>query len=117
MTSPRAREFFERRLPLLAASEVRALLGSRGSLAFQIGRDAWSFSFGDPEPVRRGALADADLHLTFSSAAFEAFIEGTLDVGAAVGRGEIRAQGELPLLERFGKLLQQGPQALGWDHL
>lgn len=117
MTSTRTREFFERRLPLLAASEARALLGSRGSLAFQVERDAWAFSFGDPEPVRRGALADADLLLTFSSAAFEAFLDGSLQIEDAVGRGEIRAQGEISLLERFGKLLQQGQQALGWDQL
>lgn len=117
MTSNPIRAFFERSLPLIAASEVRKLLGARGSLAFRIDREAWSFTFGDPEPVREGALPDSDLHVSFTGAAFQAFLDGTLDVGDAVGRGEVRAHGDLSLLERFGLLLQQGGPDLGWDHL
>ncbi len=110
-----ARHFFERTLPLQASAEVSRLHGTRGSVAFRVGSAAWTFRFSSDAPVRPGFDRDADLHVWFTEPAFAAFVNGTLDVSDAVAFGDVRARGDLTLLERFGRFLQKGEAALGWE--
>ncbi len=107
--------FFDRLLPLLSASEIARLHGTQGTIAFRVGTAAWTFRFASDRPVEAGIDRDADLHLWFTEAAFLRFLDGTLDVSEAVRLGAVRARGELSLLQRFGRFLQRGEAALGWE--
>ncbi len=114
MTST-APHFFDRLLPLLSAAELARLYGSQGAIAFRVGTSAWTFRFASERPVSPGFDRDAELQLWFTEAAFLRFIDGTLDVAEAVRIGGVRARGDLSLLQRFGRFLQRGEAALGWE--
>ena len=117
VTNPIAR-FFDKLLPALVLKQFEAFLEQDGCISFDItGVGQWSFTFGTEEPIAAGLDAEAGLKLTFTQGAFEKFIEGTLDVMAAVQKKEVTARGrEFILLENFGRLLRP-PQRhdLGWD--
>ena len=117
VTDPISR-FFGKVLPALVVSQFDSFLEQDGCISFDItGVGQWSFTFGTEEPVAPGLNADAGLKLTFTRVAFEKFIDGTLDVIAAVQSKEISARGrEFILLENFGRILRP-PQKhdLGWD--
>ncbi|MBI3183271.1 MAG: SCP2 sterol-binding domain-containing protein [Myxococcales bacterium] len=111
-------KFFERLLPLACVQRADDFFGYSGSIAFSIlgpGGGEWTFTFADPEPVQKGFSAEADLRLWFTGAAFEAFVGGTLDAAEAVKAGEVRAEGEVDLLQDFGGLLMPPQRDLGWD--
>lgn len=126
MTRPKARaepipgtpkHFFEVALPHLVLASLHAFLERQGTLSFDVrGVGQWSFSFGCEEPVREGLADDAELSLSFAPAAFDAFLDGSLDVVSAVRSGDITAAGtELELLEDFGRLLRPPGEDLGWE--
>jgi hypothetical protein len=110
-----ARQFFEHQLPARAAAEVGRLFASEGSIAFKVDDAAWTFRFGDVEPVVARFDRDAPLQLWFTAASFSALLDGSLDIGAAVTAGSVKARGQLSLLENFGRFLQDDKAALGWD--
>lgn len=110
------KKWFDRTLPALLVSRFDDFLAVSGAISFKIGDGAWTLNFGDVEnPVREGAIPDADLRLRFTPAAFESFIEGTLDPVAAIGRGDVRASGELELLATLATLMMPLQRDLGWD--
>ncbi|MHB8875102.1 MAG: hypothetical protein ACYC8T_15560 [Myxococcaceae bacterium] len=108
--------FFEVVLPHLVVRDLHTYIQHQGALTFDIqGVGGWTFTFGSEEPVRPGLVDDAELALTFTAAAFDAFLDGSLDVGAAVRAREVSATGrEFGLLEVFGRLLHPPSQNLGW---
>ena len=76
----------------------------------------WSFTFGTEEPIAKGLKDEAGLKLKFTRAAFEQFVAGTLDVGAAVSAKQVTAVGtDFMLLESFGRILRPPQDDLGWD--
>ena len=110
--------FFEKLLPALVLKQFDSFLEQSGCISFDVvGVGKWSFTFGTEEPVAAGLDAEAGLKLTFTRSAFEQFIDGTLDVFAAVQANEVTAQGrEFLLLEKFGRILRPTQQHdLGWD--
>lgn len=109
------RRFFEHDIPLKAASEVHRLFGTEGSIAFKIGDRAYTFRFANIIPVDDFFDRKARLQLWFSESAFTAMLAGALDVGQAVAKGEVKAKGDIRLLEMFGRFLQPEESNLGWD--
>jgi hypothetical protein len=119
LTAPEAiQRFFDKLLPALVLKQFDSFLEQEGCLSFDItGIGQWSFTFGTEEPVAPGLDPQAGLKLTFTQAAFDQFIDGTLDVIAAVQKRDIVARGrEFILLENFGRILRP-PQRhdMGWD--
>jgi hypothetical protein len=114
-----AQSFFERLLPGLVVSRFDDFLATRGAVAFDVqgpGGGQWTFHFADPDPIRDGFDADADLRLTFEADAFEAFVSGTLDAAEAVSRGAVSAEGDVELLSALGVLMMPLQRDnLGWD--
>ena len=110
--------FFDKLLPALVLKDFDNFLEQDGCISFDItGIGQWTFTFGTEEPIAKGLDAAAGLKLTFTVGAFEKFIDGTLDVIAAVQKKEVTARGrEFILLENFGRILRP-PQKhdLGWD--
>lgn len=100
--------FFDQVFPALA-KEHAALFGAlRGTLAFIVKGRGWTVQLGDhAQPVRRDADPSADLVLSFTPAAFDAFLRGTLDVPAALANHAIAHDGDLAVLPRFGQLLKK----------
>lgn len=91
-------------------------LAVHGTIAFWVGDRAWTLQFGDVEsPVIDGALDGASLSLRFTPPAFDGFVDGTLDVGAAVGSGDVSAEGELELFEILSTFMLPVQRGLGWD--
>src|SRR5688572_16232751 len=111
------RRFFEVVLPHMVARSFLDFLQSQGRIAFDIrGGGQWTFTFGIEEPVRRGCDPQAELRLTFTRRAFDAFLEGTLDTVVAVQKREVAATGtDFDLLEAFGRILRPPAQDLGWN--
>lgn len=110
-----AHDFFFRRVPHRLAADPQALFTAEGRIAFQVGAESFVFTFASDEPVKTGGDRHAELQLRFTEPAFQGFVEGTLDVVKAVADGEVRARGEVLLLERFGRLLKGPGDALGWS--
>jgi hypothetical protein len=110
--------FFEVILPALVLRQFNEFLEQEGCLSFDVpGVGQWSFTFGTEEPVTPGLNPEAGLRLTFTRTAIEKFIDGSLNVVAAVQAKEVTARGrEFILLENFGRILRP-PQRhdLGWD--
>ena len=111
------RRFFEVALPSMVARSFVDFLQNQGRIGFDVrGAGHWTFVFGSEEPVRRGIDPDAELKLTFTRKAFDAFIEGTLDTVDAVAKREVTALGtEFELLEAFGRVLRPPATDLGWN--
>lgn len=109
------RHFFETDLPAKAAAELHRLFSSEGSVAFKVADRAWTFRFADVEPVVARFDREAALQLWFTPEAFTAFIDGSLEVTAAVKSGAVKARGDVSLLETFGRFLQDDAATLGWD--
>ena len=85
--------FFDKLLPGLVVNQFDDFLEQDGILSFDI-PDAgqWTFTFGVEEPVAAGLNEQAGLKLTFTRPAFEKFIDGTLDVMAAVQSKQVSAR-------------------------
>lgn len=115
MQADSAAHFFERSVPAKAAVDVQKLFGSRGSIAFKVGQAGWTFRFSSVEPIERRFDRSADLQLWFTEAAFAGLLNAKLDVAEATRSGEVKARGDLRLLELFGRFLQRDGAALGWD--
>ncbi len=110
--------FFQKLLPALVLKQFDTFIEQDGCISFDVaGVGQWSFTFGTEEPVATGLDEEAGLKLTFTTAAFEKFIDGTLDVAAAVQKREVTARGrEFGLLENFGRILRPPARHdLGWD--
>jgi hypothetical protein len=111
--------FFDRLLPGLVVARFDDFLATRGAVAFDVrGPEGgqWTFHFADPDPIRTGLDADADLQLVFEGPAFEAFVAGTLDAADAVMKGDVSASGDFELLGALGVLMQPLQRDnLGWD--
>lgn len=109
--------WFEKTLPALLVSRFDDFLAVDGEISFTVGAQSWTLSFADvDEPVKAGAAKDATLKLQFSEAAFEKFIEGTLDVPAAVRGGDVKARGDLELFATLATLMMPLQRDnLGWD--
>lgn len=97
--------FFQVQLPQMVLQSFQDFLLQSGTLHFDIEGARWTFVFGSDEPVREGHLDAADLSLTFTARAFAAFLDGSLDILAAVRAGEVSGSGDYALLEDFGRLL------------
>lgn len=111
-----AKTWFERQLPALLISRFDDFLAVQGDISFQVGDEAWTLTFADiDEPVRPGATPDAALRLAFTPAAFQAFVDGSLDPVGAIGRGEVKASGEIELLATLATLMMPLQRDLGWD--
>lgn len=111
-----ANTWFERQLPALLISRFDDFLAVQGDISFQVGEEAWTLTFGDvEEPVKKAATPKAALRLRFTPPAFSAFVDGTLDPVAAIGRGEVKASGELELLSTLATLMMPLQRDLGWD--
>ncbi|MDP1824160.1 MAG: SCP2 sterol-binding domain-containing protein [Archangium sp.] len=111
-----AKAWFERQLPALLVSRFDDFLAVQGDISFQVGDGAWTLTFGDvEEPVRQGATPGAKLRLKFTPPAFEAFVGGTLDPVAAIGKGDIKASGDFELLATLATLMMPLQRDLGWD--
>jgi hypothetical protein len=112
------KRFFEVILPALVLKQFDSFLEQEGCISFDVtGIGQWSFTFGTEEPVVAGLKPDAGLRLTFTPKAFDSFIDGSLDVVAAVQSRQVTAKGkEFILLENFGRILRP-PQKhdMGWD--
>ena len=94
--------FFERELPALIARELGRFRGLRGRLAFSCAGKKFTVCLGDVDaPVVPGFLRTADVKLWFFADAFDRFL-----AGADVGGKDVRVEGDLDVLERFGRLLQ-----------
>lgn len=110
------KKWFDRTLPALLISRFDDFLAVSGAISFKVGDGAWTLNFGDVEnPVSEGAIPDADLRLKFTPSAFEQFITGTLDPVAAIGKGDIKASGDLELLATLATLMMPLQRDLGWD--
>jgi hypothetical protein len=111
------KRFFEVALPNMVARSFTDFLQSQGRISFDIkGSGQWTFVFGSEEPVKRGIDRQAELRLTFTRKAFDAFVDGTLDTVEAVQKREVTAAGtDFELLEAFGRILRPPAQDLGWN--
>ena len=111
------KRFFEVALPRMVARSFMDALQQQGSLSFDVkGGGQWTFSFGSEAPVSRGLRPDAELKLTFTRRAFDAFLDGTLSTVDAVRRREVMAVGTaFELLEAFGRILRPPTTDLGWN--
>ena len=109
--------FFDVMLPQLVLRDFQTFLEQQGTITFDVqGAGQWSFSFGTDEPVAKGLKDAPELALTFTQKAFDGFIDGSLDVLAAVQAREVTAKGtDFMLLESFGRLLHPPAKDLGWD--
>ncbi|GMU60481.1 MAG: hypothetical protein AMXMBFR34_22440 [Myxococcaceae bacterium] len=107
------RRFFEKVVPALVMQSFYDFLEQEGSISFDV-KDAgqWTFVFGSEEPVQRGLTKDAALKLTFTKKAFDGFVDGSLDVVAAVQAKEVTGKGDFSLLEAFGRILRPPAQNL-----
>ena len=113
-----AKTWFERQLPALLISRFDDFLAVQGDISFQVGDEAWTLTFADiDEPVRAGATPEAALRLVFTPAAFEAFVDGSLDPVGAISRGEVKASGDIELLSILATLMMPLQRDLGWDAL
>lgn len=110
-----ARRFFETALPHFVGENISAFLSMRGTIAFSVGdAGSWTVRLGHPsDVVRREFADDAGLKLWFQPAAFEAFLGGTLDVGASLDSGALAFSGDAGLFEKIGILLQPPTSMLG----
>jgi len=111
------KRFFEQMLPSLVLASFHDFLEREGSLAFDVaGAGQWTLTFGSDEPVSSGLKPGAALTLTFCRGAFEKFIDGSLDIGEAVGAKQITARGsDFTMIEAFARLLRPPASDLGWD--
>jgi hypothetical protein len=108
--------FFERLLPNMCVQRIDDFFGFSGRIAFEVkGEGEWTFSFANPEPVATGFDDQADLQLWFTPAAFGQFVDGSLDAGSAISKGDIKAAGDFGLLSDLGILMQPVQRGLGWD--
>jgi hypothetical protein len=111
------KRFFEVALPNMVARSFVDFLQNQGRISFDIrGVGQWTFIFGTEEPVKSGLDPAAELRLTFTRRAFDAFVQGTLDPVEAVKRREVMASGQgFDLLEAFGRILRPPTVDLGWN--
>src|SRR3954469_18655681 len=102
------KRFFEVILPALVLKQFNEFLEQDGCISFDVtGVGQWSFTWGTEEPVTKKLEPDAGLRLTFTEKAMNQFIDGSLDVIAAVQAKEVTAKGkEFLLLENFGRILR-----------
>ena len=109
--------FFNVVLPQLVLREFHTFLEQQGTITFDVtGAGQWSFTFGTEEPVVAGLKEKPGLALTFTQKAFDGFLDGSLDIAAAVQAREVTAKGDdFMLLEAFGRLLHPPARDLGWD--
>ena len=108
--------WFTRQLPALLISRFDDFLAVQGAISFTIGDEAWTLTFADvDEPVRAGATPDAALRLKFTLPAFLAFVDGSLDAVTAIGKGDIKASGDVELLATLATLMMPLQRDLGWD--
>ncbi len=117
-TAMPTKRFFEVILPALVLKQFDSFLEQDGCISFDVtGVGQWSFTFGTEEPVAPGLDPAAGLKLTFTPKAIAAFIDGSLDVVAAVQAREVTAKGrEFLLLENFGRILRPPEKHdMGWD--
>lgn len=105
--------FFEKVVPALVMQSFYDFLEQEGAIAFDV-KDGgqWTFIFGSEEPVQPGLAPDAQLKLTFTRKAFDGFVDGSLDVVAAVQAKEVTGRGDFVLLEAFGRILRPPAQNL-----
>jgi len=107
------RRFFEKVVPALVMQSFYDFLEQQGAISFDVkGAGEWSFVFGSEEPVVTGLKPDAELKLAFTKKAFEGFVDGSLDVVAAVQAREVSGEGDFALLESFARILRPPAQNL-----
>ncbi len=108
--------WFMRQLPALLISRFDDFLAVNGDISFQIGDEAYTLTFADlDEPIRVGANPKAALRLKFTPHAFMSFVDGSLDPVAAIGKGDIKASGDIELLATLATLMMPLQRDLGWD--
>ena len=115
-TTGQIKTWFMRQLPALLISRFDDFLAVNGDISFQIGDEAYTLTFADlDEPIRVGANPKAALRLKFTPQAFLAFVDGSLDPVAAIGKGDIKASGDIELLATLATLMMPLQRDLGWD--
>jgi hypothetical protein len=107
--------FFEEALPALARDRPEVFAGSSARVCVrELGGRSWTVRFSDVNtPVVAGDDIDAELVISFSPEALEAFVGGTLDVTEAAANGAIGYDGDIELLTKLGYLLQGARGELG----
>jgi hypothetical protein len=114
--NPEIQTWFTKQLPALLFSRFDDFLAVNGDISFQVGDDAYTLTFADlDEPIRVGATPGAALRLKFTPHAFLSFVDGSLDPVAAIGRGDIKASGDIELLATLATLMMPLQRDLGWD--
>jgi hypothetical protein len=94
--------FFASELPGAIVRELSKFRGLYGTLAFSCGGKKFTVCLGNLEkPIVPGFLKSAHVKLWFFGDAFDRFLEGELPQGKA----HVKVQGDLDVLERFGRLL------------
>jgi hypothetical protein len=99
--------FFEEAIPALARERPEVFGAARGRVCVrEKGGRSWTVALGDADvPVTTAGDVDAELVLSFTAGALEAFVGGTLDVEEAVAQGEVAYDGDIELLVKLGYLL------------
>jgi hypothetical protein len=101
--------FFLKDLPAAIVRELARFKGLHGSIAFSCGGRKFTVLLGDLEqPVIQGFLRSADVKLWFFDDAFERFLAGH----SVLGKKSLKVQGDLDVLDRFGRFLQPADNKL-----
>jgi hypothetical protein len=105
MTHDQAR-FFEEVVPRLARRKARAFPALAQSICVVVEDRAWTLTLHDDErPVRAGGDPEAGFTLYLSAPAFDALVDGTLDVDRALDARAVGVAGDVRALEQLGRLL------------
>jgi hypothetical protein len=96
------------------ASSADQFLSQHGNLSIAVlGKGSWTIRFGDPdEPIADGFVEDAELRVRFVPGAFRDFIDGKLDVDAALLKRRLVVAGDPRLFEKLGVLVSRGGSPL-----
>jgi hypothetical protein len=101
--------FFLHELPAAIVRELPRFKGLYGTLAFSCGGKKYTVCLGNLEqPIVPGFLKTATVKLWFFGDAFDRFLQGEL----VSGKKNVMVQGDLAVLERFGRLLMPAASTL-----
>src|SRR5205823_15094206 len=98
--------FFLKDFPTLVVQEIQRFRSLRGTIAFSCAGRKFTVCLGDLNaPVVAGFLRTADVKLWFFDDAFDRFLAGEKPA-------RVRVEGDVDVLERFGRLLLPGSSSL-----
>ena len=104
-----AERFFLQELPAAIIRDLQRFRLLSGTLAFSCAGEKYTVRLGDLDaPVILGFERAADVKVWFFGDAFERFIRGE----KVSGKKHVMVQGDLDVLERFGRLLVTAQNAV-----